>query len=95
MTAPNRAAPAIPDDDPTRKLTVANPDDPATTYISLAGDSYAMLITGKQTLWASGSQARSLVDDPSVAVELQGAHGQADLVLTAAVSLRVPVPPVG
>ncbi|RLP84401.1 cupin domain-containing protein [Micromonospora sp. BL4] len=39
----------IPDDDPTRSLTVANPDDPATTYISLVGNTYGMLITGEQT----------------------------------------------
>ena len=49
MTDFDRAAPAIPDDDPTRTLTVANPDDPATTYLSLAGNNYAMLITGEQT----------------------------------------------
>jgi quercetin dioxygenase-like cupin family protein len=49
MTTDDRTTPAIPDDDTTRTLTVANPDDPATTYISLAGDTYAMLITGKQT----------------------------------------------
>ncbi|MEU5903059.1 cupin domain-containing protein [Micromonospora sp. NPDC047467] len=49
MTALDRATPAIPDDDPTRTLAVANPDDPATTYMSLAGGTYAMLITGKQT----------------------------------------------
>ncbi len=49
MTTHDRAAPAVPDDDPARALTVANPDDPATTYISLAGDNYAILITGKQT----------------------------------------------
>jgi quercetin dioxygenase-like cupin family protein len=39
----------IPDDDPSRPLTVANPDDPGTTYISLVGNTYAMLITGEQT----------------------------------------------
>ena len=39
----------IPDDDPSRSLTVANPDDPSTTYISLVGNTYAMLITGEQT----------------------------------------------
>src|SRR3954464_10013188 len=38
----------IPDDDPSRPLTVANPDDPSTTYISLVGNTYAMLITGEQ-----------------------------------------------
>ncbi|MFY1669540.1 cupin domain-containing protein [Plantactinospora sp. WMMB334] len=49
MTIADRAAPAVPDDDPARSLTVAHPDDPATTYISLAGDNYAMLIGGEQT----------------------------------------------
>lgn len=39
----------IPDDDPSRSLTVANPDDPGTTYISLVGNTYGMLITGEQT----------------------------------------------
>jgi quercetin dioxygenase-like cupin family protein len=39
----------IPDDDPARTLTVANPDDPATTFVSLVGNTYAMLITGEQT----------------------------------------------
>jgi quercetin dioxygenase-like cupin family protein len=39
----------IPDDDPSRSLTVANPDAPDTTYISLVGGTYAMLITGEQT----------------------------------------------
>ena len=39
----------IPDDDPSRSLTVADPDDPSTTYISLVGNTYAMLITGEQT----------------------------------------------
>ena len=39
----------IPDDDPARSLTVATPDDPATTYVSLVGNTYAMLITGEQT----------------------------------------------
>ncbi|MEU4338465.1 hypothetical protein AB0F59_28050 [Micromonospora lupini] len=36
----------IPDDGPTRSLTVADPD---TTYISLVGNTYGMLITGEQT----------------------------------------------
>ncbi|MCF0091397.1 cupin domain-containing protein [Micromonospora sp. MH99] len=49
MSASDRAAPAIPDDDPTRTLTIAGPDGPATTWISLAGGTYAMLITGEQT----------------------------------------------
>ena len=39
----------LPDDDPSRSLTVANPDNPGTTHISLVGNTYAMLITGEQT----------------------------------------------
>jgi quercetin dioxygenase-like cupin family protein len=39
----------IPDDDPGRTLTVANPADPATTFVSLVGNMYAMLVTGEQT----------------------------------------------
>lgn len=39
----------IADDDPSRSLTVADPDDPGTTYISLVGNTYAMLVTGEQT----------------------------------------------
>ncbi|SDF40723.1 Cupin domain-containing protein [Lentzea fradiae] len=39
----------IPDDDLSRSLTVASPDDPGTTYLSVAGNTYAMLVTGEQT----------------------------------------------
>ncbi|GAA2575841.1 hypothetical protein GCM10010435_59860 [Winogradskya consettensis] len=39
----------IPDDDPDRTLTVADPADPATTFVSLVGNTYAMLVTGEQT----------------------------------------------
>jgi quercetin dioxygenase-like cupin family protein len=39
----------LPDDDPARSLTVADADDPGTTFISLVGNTYAMLITGEQT----------------------------------------------
>lgn len=49
MTTSDRATSAIPDDDPSRSLTVVNPDDPDTTYLFLAGDTYAMLISGEQT----------------------------------------------
>lgn len=49
MTTTDSAVLAIPDDDPTRSLTVANPDDPATAYLSLAGGTYAMLVSGEQT----------------------------------------------
>jgi quercetin dioxygenase-like cupin family protein len=39
----------IPDDDPSRPLTVARPDGPGTTYVSLVGNTYGMLVTGDQT----------------------------------------------
>jgi len=39
----------IPDDDPSRSPTVANPDDPGTTHVSLVGNTRAMLVTGEQT----------------------------------------------
>lgn len=41
--------PAIPDDDPTRDLVVVDPDSPDVPHISLAGDTYTMLLTGDQT----------------------------------------------
>jgi mannose-6-phosphate isomerase-like protein (cupin superfamily) len=40
---------SIPDDDPKRDLVVADPDSPDVLHISLAGDTYSMLITGDQT----------------------------------------------
>lgn len=39
----------IPDDDPTRELTVSGRDDPAVAHIFLAGDTYSVLVTGEQT----------------------------------------------
>ncbi|GAA2667560.1 MULTISPECIES: cupin domain-containing protein [Actinosynnema] len=39
----------IPEDDQSRSLTIANPDAPGTTHVSLVGNTYAMLITGEQT----------------------------------------------
>jgi quercetin dioxygenase-like cupin family protein len=40
---------ALPLDDTSRKLTVANPDDPAMGHISVAGGTYTVLVTGKDT----------------------------------------------
>jgi quercetin dioxygenase-like cupin family protein len=40
---------AIPADDPNRKLTVADPDSPAMRHISVAGNTYTMLLTGGET----------------------------------------------
>ena len=47
----NTTAPgaALPPDDATRKLTVADPDDPAMGHISVAGGTYTILVTGKDT----------------------------------------------
>jgi quercetin dioxygenase-like cupin family protein len=40
---------ALPPDDASRRLTVANPDDPAMGHISVAGGTYTILVTGKDT----------------------------------------------
>ncbi len=40
---------ALPADDPNRKLTVANPDSPSMEHISVAGDTYTVLLTGEET----------------------------------------------
>jgi quercetin dioxygenase-like cupin family protein len=39
----------LPPDDPNRRLTVANPDDPAMGHVSVAGGIYTILVTGKDT----------------------------------------------
>ncbi len=44
---------AIPPDDASRKLTVADPDDPAMGHISVAGGTYTILVTGRRTLAAA------------------------------------------
>lgn len=40
---------AIPLDDVTRKLTLANPDDPKSRHISVAGGTYTILVSGEDT----------------------------------------------
>lgn len=40
---------AIPPDDVTRKLTFANPDDPKSRHISVAGGTYTILVSGEDT----------------------------------------------
>jgi quercetin dioxygenase-like cupin family protein len=47
MSTPPRAA--IPPDDASRKLTLANPDDPKMRHISVAGGTYTILVSGEQT----------------------------------------------
>jgi quercetin dioxygenase-like cupin family protein len=39
----------IPADDPSRSLTVSSPADPALARIGLAGNTYTILVSGKQT----------------------------------------------
>lgn len=40
---------AIPPDDASRTLTLANPDDPTMRHISVAGGTYTILVSGEQT----------------------------------------------
>src|SRR3954454_16603110 len=39
----------IPPDDPTRELTLANAEDPKSHHISVAGGTYTILVSGKET----------------------------------------------
>lgn len=39
----------IPADDPRRNLTVANPDSPQMRHVSIAGDTYTILVSGAET----------------------------------------------
>ena len=45
----NATQATIPDDDRARTLTAADPDGPGARHISLAGDTYTMLVTGDQS----------------------------------------------
>jgi quercetin dioxygenase-like cupin family protein len=49
MANTTEPAAALPPDDASRTLTVANPDDPAMGHISVAGGTYTILVTGKDT----------------------------------------------
>jgi hypothetical protein len=42
-------AAALPPDDVTRKLTLANPDDPQARHTSVAGGTYTILVSGEDT----------------------------------------------
>lgn len=46
---PDTPGPAIPADDPNRKLTVANPDGAGIRHVFVAGDIYSILVSGAQT----------------------------------------------
>jgi len=50
-TAPSSFTPgdAIPADDPNRKLTVVNPEDPELRHVAVVGDTYTILLSGAQT----------------------------------------------
>jgi quercetin dioxygenase-like cupin family protein len=39
----------LPPDDPQRRLTIARPDDPNLPHIGLVGDTYTILLSGKDT----------------------------------------------
>jgi len=41
--------PAIPPDDPTRQLSMVDPDDPSLRHVALVGDVYTILLSGAQT----------------------------------------------
>jgi quercetin dioxygenase-like cupin family protein len=47
--SPSQPAAPIPDDDPRRGLTVANPDSPGLRHVSIAGDTYTILVSGAET----------------------------------------------
>ncbi len=44
-----RQSSAIPLDDPGRKLALVHPDDPKMRFVSVVGDTYAILLTGEDT----------------------------------------------
>jgi len=49
MTNPATPPPPVPPDDPTRRLSVVDPDDPALRHIALVGDAYTILLSGAET----------------------------------------------
>jgi quercetin dioxygenase-like cupin family protein len=48
-SAPLKSSSAIPADDPTRKLTVADPDSSKVRHIAVVGGTYSILVSGAQT----------------------------------------------
>lgn len=50
-TSPSSYVPgnAIPKDDPNRKLSVIDPDDPKLRHVALMGDTYTILLSGAET----------------------------------------------
>lgn len=49
MTQPSKPSAAIPPDDVKRRLTHVQPDDPKLPHLAMVGDTYTVLITGKET----------------------------------------------
>ena len=47
--APSQSEGVIPKDDPERQLTVANADDGKLRHVSVAGDTYTILVSGAET----------------------------------------------
>jgi quercetin dioxygenase-like cupin family protein len=45
----NPSSGAIPADDPTRQLTVADPDGPNLRHVAVVGDTYTILVSGDET----------------------------------------------
>lgn len=48
-TSLSQSAVGIPEDDPQRELTVATPDNPKMRHVSVAGDTYTILVSGAET----------------------------------------------
>lgn len=49
INSPSQPESVIPADDPQRKLTVANPDTAKMRHVSIAGDTYTILVSGAET----------------------------------------------
>jgi len=49
MSATPLRKPAIPADDPTRKLSLVDPDDQSLSHVAVVGDTYTILLSGKET----------------------------------------------
>jgi hypothetical protein len=43
------AGAALPEDDLTRELAIARPEDPALVHLAVVGDTYTVLFSGEQT----------------------------------------------
>jgi mannose-6-phosphate isomerase-like protein (cupin superfamily) len=48
-TTSRGAAQTVPADDPTRRLSVVDPDDPGLRHVSVVGDTYTILLSGAET----------------------------------------------